>query len=165
MYDLVYLAFVTDQTRIRDLHDRERILPAPASCGTTPTTRWATRARPTTSPTSGPTSISGQWDRWRNENHAYFLKRLADTHEGDGTMLDNTLVLYGSAHPHASHSGYNYPLQLAGGKNMGFQHGHLHEFVDDKKVPLANLFVTMLQAMDIPDETSSPTAPAPSTNS
>ena len=99
-----------------------------------------------------PQVISGQWDLWRAENHAYFLKRLADTQEGDGTMLDNTLCLWGSAHPHASHSGFNYPLQLAGGKNMGFRHGQLHEFVDDKKMPMANLFVTMLHAMGIPAE-------------
>ncbi|MEM6507838.1 MAG: hypothetical protein AAF711_20580, partial [Planctomycetota bacterium] len=86
----------------------------------------------------------------RAQNHAYFLERLANTQEGEGTMLDNTLCLWGSAHPHASHSGFNYPLQLAGGKNMGFKHGSLHEWVGDKKVPMANLFVTMLQAMDIP---------------
>jgi hypothetical protein len=35
---------------------------------------------------------------------------------------------------------------------MGFRHGQLHEFVDDKKMPMANLFVTMLHAMDIPAE-------------
>ena len=75
-----------------------------------------------------------------------------DTPEGDGNMLDNTLCLWGSAHPHASHSGKNYPIQIAGGKNMGFKHGNLHEFRDDKKVPLANLFVTMLNALDVPIE-------------
>jgi hypothetical protein len=32
---------------------------------------------------------------------------------------------------------------------MGFKHGYQHEFVGNKKVPLSNLFVTMLQAMDI----------------
>jgi len=35
---------------------------------------------------------------------------------------------------------------------MGFKHGYQHEFVDDKKVPMANLFVTMLQAMNVPAE-------------
>ncbi|MCS5675101.1 MAG: DUF1552 domain-containing protein, partial [Acidimicrobiales bacterium] len=151
MYDLAYLAFVTDQTRFatymtesEQSSSSELWNYANYALGYTGATHDIAHKRPA--------DFSGQWDRWRNENHAYFLKRLADTQEGDGTMLDNTIVLYGSAHPHASHSGYNYPLQVAGGKNMGFKHGYQHEFAGDKKVPLSNLFVTMLQAMDIPAE-------------
>ena len=148
MYDLAYLAFVTDQTRFatymtesEQSSSSELWNYANYALGYTGATHDIAHKRPA--------DFSGQWDRWRNENHAYFLKRLANTQEGDGTMLDNTIVLYGSAHPHASHSGYNYPLQVAGGKNMGFKHGYQHEFVGNKKVPLSNLFVTMLQAMDI----------------
>lgn len=151
MYDLIYLAFVTDQTRFATYMTESE------QSSTSPLWNYANYVLGYKGATHDiahkrPEIISGQWDRWRNENHAYFLQRLADTQEGDGTMLDNTLVLYGSAHPHASHSGYNYPLQLAGGKSIGFKHGNLHEFVGDKKVPLSNLFVTMLQAMDIEQE-------------
>ena len=99
-----------------------------------------------------PADFSGQWDRWRAEQHAYFLKRLRDTPEGDGNMLDRTAVLWGSGHPHASHSTKNYPLHLAGGKALGFKHGNLHAFEGDKKVPMANLFVSMLNAVDVPTE-------------
>ena len=67
-------------------------------------------------------------------------------------MLDRTLVLWGSAHPHASHSTKNYPLQLAGGWHLGIQHGNLREFIGAQKVPLANLFVSMLQAVDVPTD-------------
>jgi hypothetical protein len=151
LYDLAYLAFITDQTRFATYmtesehsQDSELWNYANYALGYKGATHDIAHKRPEV--------ISGQWDRWRNENHAYFLKRLASTQEGDGTMLDNTVVLYGSAHPHASHSGQNYPLQIAGGKNMGFKHGYQHEFVGNKKVPLANLFVTLLQAMDIPAE-------------
>ena len=97
-----------------------------------------------------PADYSGQWDRWRAEQHAYFLQRLKDTPEADGNMLDHTVVLWGSAHPHASHSPKNYPIHLAGGNKLGLKHGHLHSFEDDKKVPLANLFVSMLNAVDVP---------------
>ncbi|MEX0866405.1 MAG: hypothetical protein WD030_03535, partial [Pirellulales bacterium] len=69
-----------------------------------------------------------------------------------GNMLDNTVVLWGSAHPHQSHSPRNYPIQIAGGNALGFKHGKLHAFEGDKKVPLANLFVTMLNAVDAPTE-------------
>jgi hypothetical protein len=149
MYDLAYLAFLTDQTRFatfmtesENSSDSELWNYANYALGYKGATHDIAHKRPA--------DFSGQWDLWRNENHAYFLKRLASTREGDGTMLDNTLVFYGSAHPHGSHSDKNYPLQLAGGKNMGFKHGNLHEFVDGKKVPLSNLFVTMLQAMEVP---------------
>jgi hypothetical protein len=151
MYDLAYLAFVSDQTRFATYMTESE------HSSTSPLWNYANYVLGYKGATHDiahkrPDVISGQWDRWRNENHAYFLNRLANTQEGDGTMLDNTIVLYGSAHPHASHSGVNYPLQLAGGKSMGFRHGHLHEFVGDKKVPLANLFVTMLQAMGIQED-------------
>jgi hypothetical protein len=99
-----------------------------------------------------PADYSGQWDQWRNQQHAYFLQRLKDTKEGDGNMLDNTVVLWGCGHPHASHSTRNYPIQLAGGSKLGFKHGKLHKFVGEKKVPLSNLFVSMLNAVDVPTE-------------
>lgn len=149
MYDLAYLAFVTDQTRFATFmteseHSSNSELwnYANYALGYTGATHDISHKRPA--------DYSGLWDRWRAEQHAYFLKRLRDTPDGDGNMLDNTLCLWGSAHPHAAHSGHNYPLQLAGGKNLGFKHGSLHEFVGDKKVPLANLFVTMLNALDVP---------------
>ncbi|MEM6258879.1 MAG: DUF1552 domain-containing protein [Planctomycetota bacterium] len=149
LYDLAYLAFITDQTRYATFmteseqsQSSELWNYANYVLGYKGATHDIAHKRPQV--------ISGQWDLWRAQNHAYFLERLANTQEGEGTMLDNTLCLWGSAHPHASHSGFNYPLQLAGGKNMGFKHGSLHEWVGDKKVPMANLFVTMLQAMGIP---------------
>ena len=67
-------------------------------------------------------------------------------------MLDNTVVVWGSSHPHQAHNTKNYPIQVAGGGALGFEHGKLHRFVGDDKVPLANLFVSMLQAVDVPVE-------------
>lgn len=152
MYDLVYLAFVTDSTRYATL-----MLESEQS-STSEMWNYATYVLGYKGATHDiahkrPADYAGQWDRWRAEQHAYFLKRLRDTPQGDGNMLDNTVVLWGSAHPHASHSTKNYPIHLAGGNNLGFQHGKLHEFIGDKKVPLANLFVSMLNAVDVPVET------------
>lgn len=151
LYDLIYLAFVTDSTRYATL-----MLESEQS-STSEMWNYATYVLGYKGATHDiahkrPADYSGLWDRWRAEQHAYFLKRLRDTPEGDGNMLDNTVVLWGSAHPHASHSTKNYPIHLAGGNNLGFQHGQLHEFIGDKKVPLANLFVTMLNAIDVPVE-------------
>ena len=67
-------------------------------------------------------------------------------------MFEQTVVVWGSAHPHASHSNKNYPIQVAGGKVLGFKHGNLHCYEGENKVPLANLFVSMLNAVDAPVE-------------
>ncbi|MDF1840543.1 MAG: DUF1552 domain-containing protein [Rubripirellula sp.] len=151
MYDLIFLAFQTDATRFASLmleseqsQDSEMWNYATYVLGYKGATHDIAHKRPT--------DYSGKWDRWRAEQHAYFLNRLRDTPEGNGTMLDHTVVLWGSSHPHASHSTKHYPIQLAGGSGLGFKHGNLHAFEGDQKVPLANLFVSMLNAVDVPVE-------------
>ncbi len=89
----------------------------------------------------------GKWDQWQAENLRYFLEKLDSIPEGGGTLLDNTVVFYGSSNS-TTHTNRNYPLILAGGKSMGFQHGQYLRF--DGKTPLSNLFVTMLDRMGAP---------------
>ena len=74
---------------------------------------------------------------------------MASIEEGDGTLLDNTLVFYGSSNS-KTHVNSNYPLILAGGKSMGFKHGQYQRF--GSNVPLSNLFVTMLDRLNVPVE-------------
>ncbi len=149
MYDLIYLAFQTDQTRFATL-----MLESEQSQNSE-MWNYATYVLNYNGATHDiahrrPPEYAGRWDKWRAEQHAYFLQRLRDTREGDGNMLDRTVVLWGSAHPHASHSTRNYPIQVAGGNRLGFRHGNLHAFEGNRKVPLANLFVSMLNAVDVP---------------
>ena len=81
---------------------------------------------------------------------AYLLRSLREIDEGAGTLLDNTMVLFGSGLGSANaHSSTNLPLLLAGG---GFRHpGHL-EFDEHRNEPLCNLFVTMLQRLGLATE-------------
>jgi hypothetical protein len=112
----------------------------------------------------------GIYCRFLNEEFGRFVEKLRNTPEpaGSGSMLDNTLLLYGSASS-AFHLSRNYPLILAGGKNMGFQHGQFINragsnfqggpWLGDREpwqnkathedVPLANLFLTMLQRLGV----------------
>jgi hypothetical protein len=150
MYDLLYLALQTDSTRYATfMLESEQSTSnevgkfATYALGYSGQTHDIAHKRP---------QESGLWDNWRAQQHAYFLQRLRDTSEGDGNMLDRTVVLWGSAHPHASHNTHNYPIHLSGGNDLGFKHGKLHAFEGDKKVPLANLFVSMLNAVDAPTE-------------
>ena len=72
---------------------------------------------------------------------SYFLNRLDSAAEQQGTLLDHSLVLYGSSNS-VTHDNNNYPLILAGGSELGLKHGRYLKFSD--QVPMSNLFVTML---------------------
>jgi hypothetical protein len=87
-------------------------------------------------------------EQFHMEQIARFLKKLKSVDEPNGkTLLDNSMVLFGSGMGNASsHSNKNLPLLLAGG---GFRHGeHKSYFKDEARkqaIPAANLFVSMLQ--------------------
>lgn len=77
---------------------------------------------------------------------ARFIDRLADTRDGKATLLENTMVFFGSGMGNASsHSNRNLPVLVAGG---GFQHGRSLKY-EPGKTPLCNLYVTMLQRLGI----------------
>ena len=148
MYDLLYLAFLTDSTRYATLmlesehsSGSEMWNYANYVLGYKGATHDIAHKRP---------PESGKWDNWRAKQHAYFLERMKNTPEGNSNMLDQTVVVWGSAHPHASHSNKNYPIQVAGGNALGFNHGRLHSFEGERKIPLANLFTSILNAVDVP---------------
>ena len=74
-----------------------------------------------------------------------FLKKLHESQEAAGSLLDSTMVLFGSNLGNASsHDTKNMPIVLAGG---GFQHGQHLAFDRDSNYPLPNLFVSMLQRL------------------
>ena len=75
-----------------------------------------------------------------------FLGRLDSTSEGDGSLLDHSLILYGSSNSR-THQNRNYPLLLAGGGKLGLRHKQVLHF--DDKTPMSNVFVTMLQALGV----------------
>lgn len=76
-----------------------------------------------------------------------FLNALAGTKEQGETLLDRTMVLYGTPMGSAnSHSNVNLPVLLAGG---GFKHGQHLAFNKENNHPLANLYVSMLQRLGL----------------
>ena len=76
---------------------------------------------------------------------AEFLKKLDGSAQGDGSLLDSTMVLFGSNLGNASsHDTKNMPIVLAGG---GFDHGQHLAFDRKDNYPLPNLYVSMLQRL------------------
>lgn len=75
------------------------------------------------------------------------LRKLHQAREEGDTLLDRTMVLYGSNLGNASsHDNRNMPVLLAGG---GFQHGQHLAFDAGNNHPLASLYVSMLQRLGI----------------
>src|SRR4029079_7733185 len=72
---------------------------------------------------------------------------LKSTKEGSDTLLDRTMILYGSNLGNANtHVTSNLPVLFAGG---GFKHGQHLAFDRDRNYPLPNLFVNVLQRFGI----------------
>lgn len=86
-------------------------------------------------------------DGWHMKLLAELLTKLKATPEGEETLLDRTMVLYGSNFGDANaHTCFNLPTILAGG---GFKHGQHLAFNTEQNYPLPNLFVSMLQRMGL----------------
>jgi hypothetical protein len=113
----------------------------------------------------------GTYCRFQAEEFARFAAKLKSPPEpaGEGPLLDNSLLLFGSA-PSAFQSSRNYPLVLVGGKKMGFKHGQdlnhagggafrgngkpgdIEPWIiksTREELPLSYLYATMLQKLGV----------------
>ena len=144
MLDLVTLALQTDSTRVATYqfageNGTGPELLFPAAVGISKSAHAVSHQR----------TDYKQWSTYAQffaEQYAYFLDKLDSIEDAGGeTLLDNTMSLYGSC-TSQTHLSRNYPLILSGGGNLGLDHGQYRKF-DENKVPLSNLFVTLLDRM------------------
>jgi hypothetical protein len=89
---------------------------------------------------------------WHLEQFAAFIKKLAEIPEGEGTLLDHSIFMYGSNMSNSDrHDNYPEPNILVGGGNgkmkLGGQHLALAE-----RTPIANLHLTILQKIGVERE-------------
>jgi hypothetical protein len=86
-------------------------------------------------------------NRYHMEQFAYFLRKLKATPDGDGSLLDHTMIVYGSGISDGNrHNHDNLPVLLAGGSRM-FRTGRHIQLRDE--TPVANLYLSMLDAMEV----------------
>jgi hypothetical protein len=152
MYDLIYLAFKTDSTRYATYMLQSMIdgpwneMPKNALGLPTGHHRLAHGAAG-----SGRKAMEnlGTYDKFQGDRLGRFLGKMADTPEGNGSMLDNTIVYYGTSNS-KTHVNRNYPLLVTGGSNLGIKHCGYHNFLTTGKQPLCNLYMTFLQSLGVP---------------
>lgn len=166
MFDLIYLAFQTDSTRTVTYQIGQEGQKGISNILSKSVCNVLAHQL------SHETRKPGGWERFGNyiaflnERYAHFAQRLKATPEGDGNMLDNTLLYFGSASS-GFHLSRNYPLILTGGKNLGFRHGQFLRYgeesprnipmsdagyrseMDYQELPLSNLYLTMLHKLGV----------------
>jgi len=86
---------------------------------------------------------------WHVEKFAEFLARMAATPDGQGTLLDHSLFLFGSNMSNSDrHDNYPEPNILVGGGNGKMKLGGQHLLLPER-TPIANLHLTLLQKVGV----------------
>jgi hypothetical protein len=145
MYDMSRLAFETDSTRLITIFLDSVNSPAIDVEGITITDGYHNLSHHGQNPTK--LAELAAIDTWHMKLLAGFLSKLKATQDDGESLLDRTMVLFGSNFGDANkHTTNNMPVLLAGG---GFRHGQHLAFNQERNYPLPNLFVSMLQRIGI----------------
>ncbi len=149
MFDLMTLAFQTDSTRIATIMMAIEQSNRPyREIGVPESHHGLTHHR------GDPEKIAkvAQINRFHVEQFAYLVNKLHSTPDGDGTLLDHTMLVYGSGLADGNrHEHHNLPTLLAGRGCGSIQPGGRHVRYPDE-TPMANLFTAMLDKMGVPAE-------------
>jgi hypothetical protein len=87
-------------------------------------------------------------NHYHMQQFAHFLERLDSVREGNGTLLDNTMIVYGSGLGDGNrHNHDDLPIILAGGASAGLVGGRHLKY--ENGTPLMNLYLKMLHAADV----------------
>ncbi len=90
-------------------------------------------------------------NRYHSALFAYFLDKLKKTPDGDGTLLDHSLIVYGSGMSDGnSHNHDPLPIVLAGSASGRLQ-GNRH-LEQKEHTPMSNLLLAMLDKLGCPEE-------------
>jgi hypothetical protein len=89
-----------------------------------------------------------KYDQFLSQQLAHFLGRLTEYQDRNGTVLDNTIVLFGSG-ASTTHNPSNLPTLIAGGANMGLNHG---TYWRNGETRMSNVYLSILRSMGIQQE-------------
>ncbi len=151
MFDLIALAFDADITRsVAFMLNRED------GMGISDTFPLKLGLSHTHHKLSHATDKDGQldfakYDQFLSHRVAQFLGRMNEYKDRNGSVLDNTIVLFGSG-ASTTHNPRNLPTLLAGGANMGLKHGNYWRREDAR---MANMYLSILHSLGVEEESFS----------
>ena len=145
MFDLQVLALQGDVTRVITFQ-----LARETSNRTYPEIGVADPHHPLTHHGNDPEKIAkvAKINQFHVSLFAYFLEKMKSTPEGDGSLLDHSLYLYGSGMGNPNvHDHTNLPVLVAGGAAGRMKGGRHIKY--EKPIPLANLHLTLLDMVGV----------------
>ena len=148
MFDLIALAFDADITRsVTFMLNRED------GMGISDTFPLKLGLPKTHHNLSHATDKEGQlafakYDLFLSQQIAHFLERLNEYQDRDGSVLDNTIVLFGSG-ASTTHNPRNLPTLIAGGASMGLKHGTYWRTGETR---MSNVYLSILHSLGIEQE-------------
>jgi hypothetical protein len=148
MFDLQLIAFQTDLTRVTTL-----VLAREGSMRVYPEIGIPDPHHPLTHHRNNEDWIEKvkQINCLHTELFAYFLGKLKSTEEGEGNLLDHSMIVYGSGLGDGNrHTHEKLPILLAGRGDGSLKPGR--HVVYEKKTPMTNLYLTLLDRMGIQPE-------------
>lgn len=148
MFDLMLAAFQTDQTRIATF-----MIGREGSTRVYREINISDAHHPLTHHRNNPDMMEkvAEINKYHMEQFAYFLGKLKATKEGDGTLLDHSMIVYGSGLSDGNrHQHDHLPLVLAGRGNGTIRPGRHVTYAAE--TPMANLYVAMLDRMNVKRE-------------
>jgi hypothetical protein len=148
MFDLLAAAFQTDMTRIATfMLGREGSGRAYREIGISDSHHPLTHHRNNPEMVEKVTQIN----RYHLEQFGYFLSKLKATKDGDGTLLDHSMIVYGSGLSDGNrHQHDHLPVVLAGRGSGTIKPGR--HVIYPTETPMANLYVAMLDRMNVKRE-------------
>ncbi len=150
MYDLQVLAHQTDRTRVTTFMSGHEL-----SGRTYPEIGVPDAHHPLSHHRGVPDALTKltKINRYHVGLFAAFVEKLRATQDGDGSLLDHMVLMYGAGMSDSNaHSPYNLPIVLLGG-GAGTLRGGRHVAFDERdRTPLANLHVTLLDKLGAPVE-------------
>jgi len=89
-----------------------------------------------------------KYDLFLSQQVAHFFERLTGYQDRNGSVLDNTIVLFGSG-ASTTHNPQNLPTLIAGGANMGLKHG---TYWRKGETRMSNVYLTILRSLGVEQE-------------
>jgi Protein of unknown function (DUF1552) len=148
MMDLLALAYQTDMTRITTF-----MMAREVSAHAYPEIGVADSHHPLSHHQDEPAKLERlhKINEYHFQQFAHLVKKLSAMPEGDGTMLDYTLFMYGTGISDSNtHFHDDLPVALVGGKAAGIKGGRYIRY--PKGTPLSNMHLTLLEKLGVPAE-------------
>ena len=148
MFDLQILAFQGDVTRVSTL-----LFGREASVRTYGEIGVADPHHPLSHHRNQPDNVEKitKINTYHTSLFAYFLEKMKATKDGDGSLLDHSMLVYGGAICDGnSHSHWDLPVIVAGRGGSGLAPGRHIEY--PRGTPMTNLYLTLLDRMKVPTE-------------